>query len=146
MAIIIYRWTACGALPPSLALALQAIMREVLLNTELIAVNQDAGPNVGASRVAVTACAPGAPQSCQLWHKTNSTGAHFVAVYNPNGAGTRNGTFAVPFAALGLPPGTAAAVRDLWAHADMGVFTDSYTATEIAPFEARTLRIVAMGA
>ena len=42
---------------------------------------------------------------------------------------------------LGLVPGTSAAVRDLWAHADLGSFANSYTATNIPAHGSVLLKI-----
>ena len=44
------------------------------------------------------------------------------------------------WAMLGLPPGTRAAVRDLWAHADQGVFTDVYSAL-VPPHDVVMIRV-----
>ena len=45
------------------------------------------------------------------------------------GAGPANASVTCTWAELGLPAGEAAAVRDLWAHADLGPATGAFTAT-----------------
>lgn len=50
----------------------------------------------------------------------------------------------VSWAQLGLPAGTRAAVRDLYAEADLGTFTDSFTA-EVTAHDVRVVRIAPQG-
>jgi hypothetical protein len=48
------------------------------------------------------------------------------------------------FSSVGWPAGTAAHVRDLWAHADLGTFTDAYPQTgavTVAPHETQVFRV-----
>ena len=76
-----------------------------------------------------------------VWARMLSDGSAAVALYNENDVPAQ---LAVKFADLGWPSGTKAAVRELWAHADLGVFTDAYPATgavTVAPHESRMLRL-----
>lgn len=50
----------------------------------------------------------------------------------------------VSWAQLGLPAGTPAAVRDLYAEADLGTFTDSFAA-EVTAHDVRVVRITPLG-
>ena len=124
---------------------LTAIMREVLFNTELIAANQDPNPRpaMGAVRVRSAACAPASSAQCQVWHRApGADGVHYVILYNPNAVGSGNVSFSFTWADAGLTQGTQARVRDMWRHADIGTFTNSYTtAVDIAPHEARALKV-----
>ena len=125
---------------------LTPIMKETLFNTELISVHQDPNPRpaMGAVRISTGACGGTAP--CELWARAPGTDkAYYVIMYNPNAAGSRNVSFSFTWAAIGLPAGAQATVRDLWAHKDLGSFTGSYaTAADIAPHEARTLKVSPM--
>jgi alpha-galactosidase len=76
-----------------------------------------------------------------VWARMLSDGSAAVALYNQEDAPA---TLAVTFASLGWPAGTSAAVRDLWAHSDAGVFTDRYPTTggiTVAPHETHLVRI-----
>ena len=130
---------------------LTPIMKEVLYNTELIAVNQDpvTRAGMGIVRVSTFACDYATPlqKQCELWHRApGSDGSHYVILYNPNDLinGPLSGpnvTITVKWTDIGLPSSTSAAVRDLWAHADLGSFTGSFTAQGVQPHEARTLKV-----
>ena len=71
-----------------------------------------------------------------------SDGSAAVALYNENDAPME---LFVSFADLGWAAGTSAAARDLWAHADLGTFTDRYPAAgntrTVAPHESVMLRL-----
>ena len=131
---------------------LTPIMKEVLFNTELIAVNQDPDtrPGMGIVRVNTGACGFPEPlnKSCELWHRPpGSDGSHYVLLFNLNDLSSSgppsgpNVSYSVQWADIGLPPSSQAIVRDLWAHADLGTFSGSYTAKGIQPHEARALKI-----
>jgi alpha-galactosidase len=126
---------------------LTAVMRQALFNTELIAVNQDGTPGVVLRAALPCGSGGGLTQPCQLWHRTNSTGAHFVVVYNPNNATTAGGVaFTFAQAAASLPADAPVAARDLWAHADLGSFTGGMGVGDLGPHEARALQLVPVGA
>lgn len=100
---------------------MNATTRDILINQEIIAVNQDSLGIQG--RVVAT---PG--QNLQVWSKT-LTGSNRRAVVLFN-RGTSSASIAVKWSDLELPAGSAS-VRDLWAHADLGVFADGYTANNV---------------
>ena len=128
---------------------LTAIMAEVLLNTELISVNQEPNPGVGIgiTRLSQAPCGGGGGGGgalpCQLWHRApGSDGSHYVVLYNPNARGGANVSFGFSFAELGLPATATVALRDVWAHSELGAFTGAYTSpADIQPHEARALRV-----
>jgi alpha-galactosidase len=133
---------------------LTPIMKEVLFNAELVSVNQQPATRqgMGLVRIATGPCgggAPAPPLPCETWARPpGDDGAHYVLLFNPNDptnaadpASGPNATLTVSWAALGLPAGSSAAVRDLWAHADLGSFTGGYTGAAILPHEARTLKV-----
>jgi hypothetical protein len=96
---------------------MSAATKATLTNTEVIAVDQDALGMQG--RLVAT---PGT--NLQVWSKTLSgTNTRAVALFNRNDSGSASIT--VQWSALGIPNG-AAAVRDLWSHTDLGMFSGSY--------------------
>ena len=89
----------------------------ILTNPEVIAVDQDA---LGFQAIKASDDGSG----LQVWYKPLSTaGARAVGLLNRgNGAAT----IRVDWSSLGLAPGSAT-VRDLWARADRGSFSSSYS-------------------
>jgi alpha-galactosidase len=125
---------------------LTPVMREALFNAELIAVNQ-APPQPGMGLVYVRPAACGGAQPCEVWVRPpGADGNHFAILFNPNAVGSPPVSITLEWADLGgLAPGATARVRDLWRHADLGSFTGSYTtAADVAPHEARTLKVSAV--
>ncbi|MBN2341653.1 MAG: glycoside hydrolase family 27 protein [Deltaproteobacteria bacterium] len=105
---------------------------ETLTNAEVIAVNQD--PLGYQGRVVAT---PGG--DVEVWSKDLSEpNTRAVALFN-RGAGSSSIT--VQWSDIGLPSG-AASVRDLWAHQDLGSFTDSFTMDAVAGHTVVMLKIV----
>jgi len=105
----------------------------ILTNAELIAVDQDpsgeqgvALPNTGTN---------------QIWVK--SLGTDFttkaVGLFNPN---TNAATITVNWTNVGLLAGSVA-VRDMWAGANLGVFTNSFT-TNVPPHGVVALKLVGL--
>ena len=91
--------------------------QDILMNTEVIAVDQDAAGKQGA-RVRVEGAS-------EVWAKPlKERGSVAVVLFNRSEAAV---DIAVTWSDVGLPPGKAN-VRDLWAHADRGVFTDRFKA------------------
>lgn len=123
--------------------ALTPIMREVLFNTELIAVNQDPTPRAAMGVVYVRDAACGGAVPCEVWARPpGADGAHYAILFNPNALNTTPVAIAMTWADLGLAASVQADVRDLWAHRDLGSFTGAYaTAADVAPHEARALKI-----
>src|SRR5881397_2304052 len=96
---------------------MRAEIQEVLTNPEVIAVDQDP-----LSFQAIRASDNGA--GSQVWYKPLSgSGVRAVGLLN---RGTATTTIAVTWSEIGLAPGSAT-VRDLWARADRGTFTDGYS-------------------
>jgi alpha-galactosidase len=118
---------------------LTSIMSEILFNTELIAVNQDSGLNRGIQPLFNQSC--GSVLPCEVWHKTNSTGAHFVLVFNPNSLGSANGTLVLNLTQVSPSLSQPVTVRDMWLHQDLGVFSNTIQLSNLQPHEARTLQI-----
>eukprot|EP00443_Scrippsiella_acuminata_P064369 CAMPEP_0115435974 /NCGR_PEP_ID=MMETSP0271-20121206/33941_1 /TAXON_ID=71861 /ORGANISM="Scrippsiella trochoidea, Strain CCMP3099" /LENGTH=444 /DNA_ID=CAMNT_0002861459 /DNA_START=1 /DNA_END=1335 /DNA_ORIENTATION=- len=106
------------------------LQREILLNTEVIAINQDVTP---AGRLLGPAGGM-KEHGVKVFGRQLSGGMAAVALYNPEDAAAPG---AVDFELLGWPSGATAAVRDLWAHKDLGVFRGRF------PEEGRTLPVPA---
>jgi alpha-galactosidase len=93
-------------------------VKTILTNPEVIALDQDAFGYQGV-RVQTSG-------NSSVWAKPlNENGARGVVLLNTDVAPA---SITVAYSDIGLHAG-AATVRDLWAHADLGTFTDSYTAT-----------------
>jgi alpha-galactosidase len=92
--------------------------REILTNREVIAVDQDP---LGVQGWLAAQPSP----DLQVWTKPLQDGSRAVALVNRTEAPAE---IAVAWSAIGLRAGPAT-VRDLWAHADRGRFTDRYAAT-----------------
>jgi alpha-galactosidase len=90
----------------------------ILTNSEVIAVDQDSA-GVQGTKVADN----GAGQ--QVWAKRLSGNGNVAVALLNRGSSTSNIT--VNWSSIGLSGN--ASVRDLWAHADRGTFTNSYTAS-----------------
>ncbi|KAL4458746.1 hypothetical protein ABPG75_013611 [Micractinium tetrahymenae] len=110
----------------------------ILKAREVIAINQDelgvAGDLIwqqGASRVYAAPLAGGGRAVVLL--NLHTPGGQYVV-----------SNISVSWEELGLPAGTPAAVRDLYATADLGTFTDSFTA-EVTAHDVRVVRIVPLG-
>lgn len=116
-----------GGLPPPIT----ATTINTLTNAEVIAVDQDPLCAVGvpvAGSTAVYAKPLGSLTSGQL------------AVLLLNRLTTTQ-NIAVNWQDLGLAGGSSAAVRDLWAHQDLGSFTGSFTGTNIPPHGSMMLKV-----
>jgi alpha-galactosidase len=111
--------------------SMSSTIKTILTNAEVIAVDQDP---LGAQATLVAT-----PQTgLQVWSKPLSGGnVRAVALLNRNGA---QASITVNFTQLGLA-NAAASVRDLWQHADLGMFTGSYTASNVPSDGVVMLRI-----
>jgi len=95
--------------------------KDILLNEEVIAVNQDKLAKAG-DRLAKWS------NGGELWSKPLSDGSFAVILFNSNFWDSL--TLTVTWQQVwNAPSGTQAAVRDLWAHQDLGIFTDSFNST-----------------
>jgi len=111
---------------------MSAATKATLTNAEVIAVDQD--PLGKQGRVVAT---PGT--NLEVWSKEMSaSNTRAVALFN---RGSASASITVQWNQLGLPA-SSAAVRDLWAAKDLGSFTGSYTATNVASHSVVLLKIV----
>jgi alpha-galactosidase len=102
---------------------LTAATLNTLTNAEVIAVDQDALGAVGrpvAGSTAVYAKPLG----------NFASGQYAVMILNRSSS---SNSFSVNWGDLGLASGSAATVRDLWAHQNLGSFTNNYTSPILAP-------------
>jgi len=97
--------------------------QSIVLNKEIVAVNQDPLKKAG-DRVYTNSCGESSSTTCQVWSKPLANGSYALVLYN-SGAATHNIT--ASFSLIGWS-GAQATVRDLWAHANLGTFTGSFTA------------------
>ena len=93
------------------------VIKDMLTNAEVIAVNQDP-LGIQGTRVRDDA-------HKEVWSKPLADGSVAVALFNRIGASATDIT--VDWSSIGLPAGSAT-VRDLWEHADKGSHSNSYTA------------------
>jgi alpha-galactosidase len=108
---------------------MDAATKTILTNTEVIALNQDP-----LGKAATKKRTSG---STQVFAKPLADGSWGVALLN---RGTATASMTLSFQSdLGVT-WTSASVRDLWAHQDKGIFSDSYTAS-VQGHEAVTLRL-----
>jgi len=113
--------------PGKCTASITPLQKEILLNKEVIAINQDvtpAGRLVSSPKMDLSAGA-------DVYARDLTDGSVAVALYNPNDVAA-SGEF--EFTSLGWPKDTTAAVRDLWKHQDVGHFTNSFKTT--TPVEA----------
>jgi alpha-galactosidase len=97
---------------------LTSVMKQVLLNKEIIEVNQDY-PGVGGNRVGFSNCTE-SPTACQIWAKPLSDGTYAVALYN---SGKDDNTIYFDTRTLNMST-PLVAVRDLWEHYYLGTTSD----------------------
>jgi alpha-galactosidase len=107
-------------------------IRDILTNQDVIAVNQDA---LGYAGVPVSTS--GADGELEVWAKPiNESGGRAVVLLNK---GATPSEMTVEFADIGLSPGRAT-VTDLWAHAELGKFSERFS-TVVEPHEGKTLKV-----
>jgi len=102
----------------------------ILSNDEVIALNQDK-LGVQGHRVVSTA-------TYEVWAGPLADGSIGVVLLN---IGSSTIDISVQWSDIGIPAATAANVRDLWQHKDIGSFKGSYTGTAVATHASITLRI-----
>jgi alpha-galactosidase len=114
------------------------IMKQVLLNKEIIDVNQDY-PGKGGNRIAYTNCTE-AFDACQVWAKPLSDKTYAVAFYN---AGDTKNTIYFNLNMLNFTS-PSVAVRDLWQHADLGTFSGIFHA-DVANHDTAIYKMAPVG-
>jgi len=97
--------------------AMPAATRDILLNREVVAVDQD---SLGVQGMLVQETAP----DLQVWAKPLSDGSRALVLFNRS---TLQTVITASWRAIGIRG--PARVRDLWAHADVGTFPARFTAT-----------------
>jgi alpha-galactosidase len=104
--------------------------KDILMNAEVIAIDQDAAGKQG-TRIR-------AEGGSEVWAKPlKQKGAVAVLLFN---RGEAAADISAGWGEVGLPSGKAK-VRDLWAHTDRGVFTDSFKAN-VPPHGVVMLKVV----
>lgn len=103
------------------------IMNSVLLNTEVIAINQENGTPAG-DRISKENCDSKQSDACQVWTRKMSDGSIAVVLLNE---GDDDHLFGVTFDELGMNwnSATVVTVRDLWKQSDLGDYTGFYNNT-----------------
>ena len=105
----------------------------VLTNAEAIAVDQDPAGEQAT-------WAGGIQDAAEVWSKPLGYDFTTRAVALLNRSTTTSANITCVWTNLGLQPGTAT-IRDLWAHANLGTFTDSFT-TNVLPEGVVFLKVV----
>jgi alpha-galactosidase len=103
--------------------------REILMNKEAIAVDQD---SLGKTGVKVRD-----DGDLEVWVKQLGDGSRAVVLFN---RGLTNEKMTVKWTEMGYPSYLKALVRDLWQHKDMGKFKNEYS-VEVPSHDAVMLRI-----
>ena len=93
--------------------------RKILTNPDVIAVDQDSAGIQG------TLVQEG-PPAVQVWSRPLKDGSYAVVLLNRAEVPTEITAY---WSRVGLPRGTTANVRDLWAHKDLGPQAGKYAAT-----------------
>lgn len=107
---------------------------QILTNAEAIAVDQDPAGDQGEF-------VGGLKDNAEVWSKPLGHDFTTCAVALLNRSTNSPATITCYWTNLAFQAGTTATVRDLWAHQDLGVFTNSFTAT-IPPYGSMLLKIV----
>jgi len=96
--------------------------KEILMNSEIIAINQDSLAKPG-DRIGFWDCNHSGKQDCQIWAKPLADGTYAVILYN---SGNNAHNITADFGLIGWN-GATVLIRDLWAHEYVGTFTGNYT-------------------
>jgi len=116
----------CG--PVSCEATMTDLQKEILLNTEVIAVNQDVTPQGR----------PVKEGDISVWARKLSGGDIAVALYNEN-----DETAGIGFELASVGAHESVTIRDLWQHKDLGQFTTSFPETHVAAHGTVMLRLKA---
>jgi hypothetical protein len=103
--------------------------RDILLNKEVIAIDQDP---LGKQGIRLTKSG----EQLQIWSRTLQNGDKAVALFN---RGEANASITLPFAILGSEK--TYSIRDLWLHRDLGSFTDKFVSNPVLPHDTVLLRL-----
>jgi len=106
------------------------IMKELLLNEEAIAINQDYTSVPGDAHAAC-------PNGGEVWTRNLSDGTLAVAMTNWE---PEKQHISICFEKFGWPYSVTAELRDVWAKRDLGSFSTNFTA-EIAPHDTLLLKL-----
>lgn len=106
---------------------------EILTNSEVIAVNQDA-LGIQARKVYIDN-----DNNTEIWVGPLSDGSKVVLAFNRDN--NNNRTILVSLNYLGWQSSSQVNVRDLWLHKDLGTFQGSYLAKNIEPHGAQMLKM-----
>lgn len=104
------------------------LQKAILLNTEVLAINQDVTPQGRPIRQG----------DLRVWARRLSDGARAVALYNEE---DEEASIGVEMRDLGFEATDEVAVRDLWARADEGDFQGHYPPVKVPPHGTRLLRM-----
>jgi alpha-galactosidase len=110
--------------------SMSAATKDILLNKEIIAVDQDAATKPG-SRVL-------SDDKREIWVKQLKDGSKAVVLFNKEDTET---TLTLNFKDIGAAQKVK--IRDLWAHANNGTFNGSYSA-KVAPHGVSMIRLTAV--
>jgi len=105
------------------------IMKQILLNKEVIAIHQDSLAQAG-QRVGTWNCSESG--ACEIWARPLESGQKFVVLYNK---GTQTHSITLNFSIFGkgwVSASQRIKVRDVWAAKDLGDFTTSYTGSVVS--------------
>jgi len=113
---------------------MSAIQKEILFNTEILDIHQDKLGRAGG-RASYWNC----PQqrACQIWTKLLFDGSYYIALYN---SGSEMHSITLEFVNVLGWIGVDVYVRDLWAHKDLGVFSEQFT-TNVLPHGVAALKV-----
>ena len=112
-------------------------VRDILLNKEVIAVDQDA---LGAQGRRIRRDDLGRGSSVEIWAKKLQDGGYAIAFLNRSPVNTEPAQMAVSWQELGLRYDAEPMVRDIWAKKDLGRVKGTFTAT-VAPHDVVMVRV-----
>jgi len=116
----------CG--PVKCLPTITALQKEILLNTEVIAINQDVTPQGR----------PVVEGDLSVWARKLTGGDVAVALYNEADVAASIG-----FSLQSVGAASPAKVRDLWAHKDLGTVDTEFKNVTVAPHATMVLRVSA---
>ena len=118
----------CGCAAPVCTPTITALQKEILLNTEVIAINQDVTPQGR----------PVTEGDLTVWTRALSDGSVAVALYNQEDTAQSIGFNTTQ---LGWEATAEATVRDLWTHTLNGTITGMFSPVMVEPHATVVLRV-----